>query len=395
MPGHAHRCGILFGALLLTSAFGGTQALASSESVLYAFERDVDGAGDGNAPFAGLIADKDGNLFGTTVVGGSAGEGTVFKLAPDGTETILHSFPGGDDGYSPEGGLIADVAGNLYGTTELGGIAHNKGTVFTITSDGAETVLYRFTGGSDGGNPMGTLIADGAGNLYGTTYTGGAKKKGVVFMLAPDGSETVLHSFGSGKDGARPEAGLVADGQGNFFGTTFTGGSADAGAVFKLAADGTETVLHSFGGEGDGIGPAGELLADGQGDFYGTTQFGGAADRHCQIGCGMIFKIGPDGREYVLYRFAGGQDGREPSSRLILDAQHNLYGTTLFGGAGNKGTAFKLAPDGTETVLYSFTGKTDGKHPSGPLLADAKFQHLYGETSEGGHTQGVVYVITP
>jgi len=397
MPGRVHKCGMLLGVLALASISGTTQALASSESVFYAFERDVDGAGDGAVPSAGLIADKDGNLYGTTLGGGSAGEGTVFKLTPEGTETILHSFAGGDDGYIPEGGLIMNTAGNLYGTTTLGGIAHNKGTVFRIAPDGTETVLYRFTGGSDGGNPMGTLIVDGAGDLYGTAHGGGVKKKGVVFKLTPEGVETVLHSFGSGRDGAAPQAGLIADGQGNLFGTTLAGGNADAGVVFKLASDGTETVLHSFGAEGDGLGPAGELLADSQGNLYGTTQFGGVGGRHCPggIGCGTIFKIAPDGSYSVLYNFVGGNDGREPSSRLISDKRGNLYGTTLFGGAKNQGTAFVLAPDGAETILYSFTGKTDGRYASGPLLADAKFKHLYGETSDGGHKQGVVYVIEP
>lgn len=397
MPGRVHKFGMLFGALVLAATSGVTQAVASSENVFYTFERDNDGAGDGAVPFAGLIADKDGNLYGATLGGGSAGEGTVFKLASDRTETILHSFQGGDDGYLPEGGLIADAAGNLYGTTAAGGIEHNKGTVFRIAPDGTETVLYRFTGGSDGGNPMGTLISDGDGNLYGTTYTGGAKRKGVVFMLTPGGIETVLHSFGSGKDGAAPQGGLIADGQGNFYGTTAKGGDADAGTVFKLAADGTESVLHSFGAEGDGGGPAGELLADRRGNLYGTTQFGGAENHHCKtgIGCGTVFKITPAGSESVLYAFVGGQDGRQPSSRLIADKHNNLYGTTLYGGAKNQGTAFKLAPNGTETVLYSFVGKTDGRYPSGPLLADAKFEHLYGETSDGGDKQGVVYVIAP
>ena len=397
MPGRVHKFGMLFGALVLAATSGVTQAVASSENVFYTFERDNDGAGDGAVPFAGLIADKDGNLYGATLGGGSAGEGTVFKLAPDRTETILRSFQGGDDGYLPEGGLIADAAGNLYGTTAAGGIEHNKGTVFRIAPDGTETVLYRFTGGSDGGNPMGTLISDGDRNLYGTTYTGGAKRKGVVFMLTPGGIETVLHSFGSGKDGAAPQSGLIADGQGNFYGTTAKGGDADAGTVFKLAADGTESVLHSFGAEGDGGAPAGELLADRRGNLYGTTQFGGAENHHCKtgIGCGTVFKITPAGSESVLYAFVGGQDGRQPSSRLIADKHNNLYGTTLYGGAKNQGTAFKLAPNGTETVLYSFIGKTDGRYPSGPLLADEKFKHLYGETSDGGDKQGVVYVIAP
>jgi uncharacterized repeat protein (TIGR03803 family) len=389
----AHRARALVVAFALP--FLVTPAGASSEKVVYAFLRDIDGTGDGAVPSAGLVADQDGNLYGTTIGGGSAGEGTVFRIAPGGSETILHSFTGGQDGYSPEAALIIDDSGSLYGTTTVGGLSGNNGTVFRIAPNGTETQLYVFTGGSDGGKPIAGLIADGGGNLYGTTHSGGANNKGVVFKLAPNGIETVLHSFMGGSDGAYPEAGLIADGQGNLYGTTLNGGSSDNGTVFKLTPDGTETVLHQFMGHSDGSGPMGDLVADSKGNLYGTVQFGGLDS--CQLGCGIVFKVAPDGTESVFYSFAGGKDGRQPSSRLIADRRGNLYGSTLFGGQHNEGAVFKLTRQGTETVLYSFDRRLNrnGFYPSGPLLADATFTHLYGETSGGGHKQGVVYVVRP
>lgn len=386
-------------ALIVTFALAScvTPADASSEKVVYAFQNDIDGAGDGGLPSAGLVADTDGNLFGTTLGGGSAGEGTVFKIAPDGSETILHSFTGGADGYVPEAGLIIDEAGNLYGTTTVGGLGGNNGTVFRIAPDGTETQLYVFTGGSDGGKPMAGLITDGNGNLYGTTHSGGARNRGVVFKIAPDGTETVLHSFLGVRDGAFPQSGLIADGEGNLYGTTPAGGPTDNGVVFKIAPDGTETVLHRFAGGADGSAPLGGLVADGKGNLFGTTQFGGLDNCQPGLGCGIVFRIAPDGKESVFYAFTGGKDGRQPSSRLIVDRRGNLYGTTLFGGQRNEGTVFKLSRGGSETILHSFDHRLhrDGSYPSGPLLADAGFRHLYGETSQGGHRQGVVYVVRP
>jgi len=386
-------------ATLIAIAFAtAAQAGGSFEKSFYVFEKNIDGAGDGIAPSAGLIADSNGNLYGTTLAGGAAGEGTVFKIAPDRSETILHSFTGGADGYSPEGGVIRDAAGNLYGTTSVGG-SSNKGTIFKITPDAKESVLYAFTGGADGGNPMGTLIADAQGNLYGTASSGGDKNKGVVFKFSAGGTQSVLYSFAGGSDGASPHAGLIMDDQGNLYGTTLSGGKIDNGTVFKVTPSGVETVLHRFTGGDDGFAPMGELLADNRGSLYGTTKFGGTGSADCQvgIGCGTVFSIAPGGKESILHSFVGGQDGKYPSSRLIMDGQHNLYGTTEVGGKRYEGVVFKIARDGTETILHSFDHrvKRDGTYPSGPLLADPDFRHLYGETSSGGTKQGVVYLIRP
>ena len=280
--------------------------------------------------------------------------------------------------------MIADKAGNLYGTTPVGGgtdtcgplkdqQSAGCGIVFKIAARGGESVLHAFTGGSDGASPGAGLTADGAGNLYGTTLAGGGTDNcglgpygcGVVFKIAANGTESVLHVFvGKAKDGAYPSAALIADQQGNFYGTTAGGGSTDncgaqkkgfraagCGTVFKLAPDGTESILHVFTGGTDGAYPFGGVIADSTGNLYGTTA-GGGGTANCGLGpygCGIVFKLAPDGTETVLHVFTGKtKDGGYPTAGLIMDKNGNLYGTTYEGGiasCGNHvgcGTVFRL-----------------------------------------------------
>ena len=215
-------CGL---ALALLIPVGGAHA-KSTETVLYSFT----GGADGGNPFAGLIKDASGNFYGTTVEGGAHGLGTVFKLAPDGTETALWSFTGADGSY-PEGGLIMDASGNLYGTTSSGG-ADGDGTVFEVALNGAETVLHSFTGGPDGKGPQAGLVMDNKGKLFGTTVFGGANGDGTVFKVTPGGTETVLYSFAGKPDGYAPSGGLIRR-NGNFYGTTAEGGTEGLGTVFE------------------------------------------------------------------------------------------------------------------------------------------------------------------
>ena len=254
---------------------------------------------DGNTPYASVIRHA-GNLYGTTVGGGVSNSGVVFKLDPAGNETVLYTFcPNGNcvDGISPNA-VIRDKEGNLYGTTTFGGGA-NSGVVFKLDPTGAETVLYSFAGGADGANPFGSLIRDEAGNLYGTTTAGGPSGQGTVFKVDPSGSETVLYSFTGGTDGGFPEAGLVRDEKGNFYGATFFGGLASppcysfCGVVFKVDTTGVETVLYSFTGGADGLNPAADLMLGKSGNLYGTTAYGGDSDQSCAtgIGCGVVFKL--------------------------------------------------------------------------------------------------------
>ena len=377
---------------------------------------------DGASPIAGLIRDAAGNLYGTTYQGGAFGHGVVFELirCNSGYDfEMLYSFTAGADGADPVAGLVRDTAGNLYGTTVVGGTS-NSGVVFKLSPTGTETVLYSFSGGADGGQPVAGLVRDAAGSLYGTTRGGGssacslgAGNCGVVFKVSPTRTETVLHSFTGGADGAFPQAGLIQDLGGNLYGTTALGGATSTcnpsfgcGVVFKLTLTGTETVLHSFTGADGGPYALG-LIQDAAGNLYGTTNEGGSSA--CEGGCGAVFKLSPIGIGTVLHRFTGGADGFWPFAGLIQDTAGNLYGTTLAGGAESQrcvqptcGVVFRLSPTGTETVLHTFTGSADGGSPQAGLIQDAA-GNLYGTAAIGGATNtcnppygcGVVFRLTP
>ena len=373
------RCALGGGlAVAMLAPCSGADAKKPPFEVLYTFNGGADGANS----MGPLLSDKTGNFYGTTLGGGNGGYGTVFKIASDGTETTLHSFTF-EDGDEPIGGLIQDMSGNFYGTT-YGGGGSNSGTVFELAPDGTETVLHSFTGGSDGGSPQAALIMDKAGNLYGTTGTGGDTNDcypvgcGTVFELAPDGTETVLHAFTGGSDGAYPGGSLIMDKKGNLYGTSY--GSQTDGVVFEVASDGNFTVLHFFQGGSDGANPCANLIKDKAGNFYGTTCGGGAS------GSGTVFELAPDGTETVLYAFQGGSDGATPNSGLVRDKLGNLYGTTIWGGAGGNGTVFEVTPSGTETLLYSFTGGSDGANPNAALVNYKG--RLYGTAPFAGNNTG-------
>jgi len=257
---------------------------SGKETVLYSFSNTPDGA----TPEAGLVRDAGGNLYGMTFSGGSSTDGTVFKLNKAGKETVLHSFTGDPDGSAPFDGLVRDKDGNLYGVTELGGNS-NAGTVLKLDNTGTETVLYSFTGAPDGAYPgYGYLWRDAAADLYGATLEGGAYGYGTVFKLDKTGKETVLYSFtGTGGDGLWPSAGVVQDVKGNLYGTTYLGGASGYGTIFKVDKTGKETVLHSFAYETDGEFPVCDLLLDAKGNLYGTATYGGSD------GYGTVFELTP------------------------------------------------------------------------------------------------------
>jgi uncharacterized repeat protein (TIGR03803 family) len=354
--------------------------------VLYSF---AGVSGDGASPFAGLVQDAAGNFYGTTVTGGNAsGAGTVFKLAPDGTETVLYDFTDGSDGGIPYANLVLDGQGNLYGTTFSGGQPEcNCGVVFKVTPDGQESVLHTFVGGSDGATPLYGLIFDKHGNLYGTTSAGGGASCncGTVFELAPDGTETIVHSFAGGSDGSDPEAGLLIDKGGNLYGASYEGGDAtcNCGTIFKIDRSHSESVLYAFTGltKGDGAYPQTSLVTDKLGNLYGTTKFGGTNNG------GTVFKLAPDNTETIVHSFTGGGgDGAAPYVGLVADRRGNLYGTTQQGGGADAGTVFKITAEGQESLLYSFTGGTDGDQPFDALILAGK-NELVG-TAAGGGAQG-------
>ena len=340
------------------------------------------------------------------------GRGTVYKLTPSSgnwAESIISAFPG-KDGASPQSNLIADASGTFYGTT-FGGGKYGLGTVFeeTESSDGTwnTKILYSFRGGPDGSAPVAGLILDSYGNLYGTTtdacwqYCHGS---GTVFMLSPkaDSSwiKTILYSFTGGSDGALPNGGLAFDRTGTIiYGTASQGGSGTClqndynlgcGTVFELSPGyygWSFWLLHTFTNSPDGATPFGGVVLDRAGNLYGTTTAGGSG---CTGGCGTVFELslesGGTWSETILHAFAG-EDGSYPGAALIFDASGNLYGTTRFGGAHSAGTAFEVASSGQETVLYSFAGNADGQYPSGSLTFDASGQ-LYGTTSQAGGNDG-------
>lgn len=375
-------------------------ATAQSFSLLYQFKAGADGSN----PYANVILDGKGNLYGTTSLDGVYGYGTVFVVSPAGKESVLHSFTGtGGDGAGPLAPLLRDSAGNLYGTTTYGGNfggacgAWGCGTVFKVDRTGKETVLYRFTG-SDGQYPEQGVVRDSAGNFYGTTLSGGSFGFGAVFKVDASGTETVLHSFnGDGTDGFQPFGGfLLRDSEGNLYGTTELGGSMGVGTVFKLDPSGNETILHAFSfSGGDGIVPYGSLIRDTAGNLYGVTNEGGDFSCFGGSGCGVVFKLDASNNETILYTFTGsGGDGEIPGGGLVRDSAGNLYGTTNSGGNSYAGTVFKLDTSNTETILHSFS-VSDGRFPDLGLVRDSK-GNLYGTAQYGGaFGGGVVFKVTP
>jgi uncharacterized repeat protein (TIGR03803 family) len=347
---------------------------AGTESVLYSF--GVNGNDAAVPYYSHLLLASDGNFYGLSYDGGTSHSGTVFRITPAGAETVLWSFGLGSDGQRPYGSLVQGNDGNFYGTTYSGG-ANGGGTVFKITPTGNETVLYSFGSGTDGANPRGSLVLGSDGNFYGMTYAGGANGGGTVFNITPNGTETVLWSFGSNSDGYFPYGSLVQGTDGNFYGMTYAGGANGGGTVFKITPSGTETVLWSFGGGNDGYVPYGSLVQGTDGNFYGTTQQGGAT------GAGIVFNITPSGTETILWSFGGGSDGGSPTGSLLLGSDGNFYGMTQSGGASGAGTIFQITPSGTETLLWSFGSGSDGSQPYGDLTLGPDGT-LYGETSSGG-----------
>jgi len=432
--------------LIAVVALASTASAEWNEKVLYSFQ----GIPDGAVPAGGVVFDKAGNLYGATGDGGAstcAGPGqcgTVYQLKPPvqkggvWTETVLYIFKGHaqNDGATPEGGLVIDQAGNLYGVTGYGGSGPclllggevGCGAVYELSPPAKqgdpwkEKVLYSFQGGKDGFVASGDLVFDRAGNLYGATLFGGGKgttcdslyggQCGTVFKLSPPKTkngkwtEKVLHSFAGGTDGAIPNGGLVFDSSGTIYGTTPAGGNEECkgssglgcGTAFQLnppkRAGGpwTERILHRFTGGNDGAGPNGGLIFGANGLIYGSGGGGGSGN-----GFGVVFRLtqAKSGRwsETVLYSFQGGADGRDPAAPVTLDSFGNLYGTTNAEGTYFGGTFFQLKPPvgnahkWSFAVLYSFTGPPDAEFPASRLIF-GKGGGLFSTTQNGGTGQG-------
>jgi uncharacterized repeat protein (TIGR03803 family) len=371
------------GAAFLAGALGLPAAHASETNPKFRVVHDFTSSTDGAWPAGALISDKDGNLYGTTSTGGPNGAGTVFKLAPDGTESLIHTF-NGVDGNLPMSGLLKGPHGKFYGVTEIGG-KYGAGNVYEVTKDGVLTSIFEFgaTPG-DGWNPVCDLAWGPHGELVGTTVNGGANGYGTVFQVTLDGKETILHSFSIGADGRYPAAGVVLDPAGNVYGTTHNANDGSSGTAYKIDAQGVFSVLYTFD-DASGFFPHAAMTLDADGNLYGTTEAGG------DYANGTVFKLTPGGAHTVLHSFTGGADGSTPVAPLYRDKDGNLVGTTSWGGQGYHGTIFMLAPDGLLTTLYTFDGTTGNNSMAGVVRDPATGVHaIYGSTYSGGATGGGV-----
>jgi uncharacterized repeat protein (TIGR03803 family) len=380
-------------ASLLMSAVVATQSMqAQTLRTLHAFHGP-----DGETPFASLIRDSAGNLYGTALEGGTSSYfGTVFKLDKHHKLTVLYNFAGKADGADPQSTLLRDAKGNLYGTTPAW--EYGEGVVYKIDPSGTETVLHVF-GGSDGSNPFGSLVQDKSGNLYGTSSSGGTFGAGTVFKLDTNGELTTLYTFTGGADGGTATGSMVRDAAGNLYGTCQTGGSAGFGTVYKLHTTGKLTVLHSFNGT-DGAFPYGGVIADAAGSLYGTTDNGSSMNN----AGGTVFRVEESTGSFTsLHSFdgTGAVEGDTPYGTLARDSGGNLYGANYAGGGGSCGsggcgTIWKLDTNNQLTVLTNFGKGYQGKSPKGGVVVD-KAGNLYGTTSLGAVCRycGTVFKIAP
>ena len=350
---------------------------------------------NGSEPYGGLVQGTDGNFYGTTAIGGPQNYGTVFKITLSGKLTTLYSFCSQalcSDGGQPLAGLILGTDGNLYGTTVVGG-ANGNGEVFKITSKGTLATVYSFCAQvhcPDGSGPETALVQGTDGNLYGTTIYGGTNYNGgTIFKVSPKGVLTTLYNFCSQincSDGQDPQAALVQGTDGDYYGITEFGGANKDGTIFKVTPKGALTTLYSFCSQtncSDGENPQGALVQGSDGNFYGTTTRGGPNNS------GTIFKVTSKGALTTLYTFcsqSGCSDGAVPFAGLVQATDGNFYGVTTNGGSADAGTAFEITPAGTLTTLHTFCSQSkcsDGGVPRGGLLQSTNGT-FYGTTVSGG-----------
>jgi len=396
-------------ALAVTAAFvlSVASAAAVTTDVILSFEEH-----EGEYADTDLETDSAGNIYGTTVLGGDFGSGTVFQLSPTPNgwvHTVLYSFTGGADGGEPYKGVTIDREGNLYGTAVTGGSGSCEGgcgVAYKLTNSGGnwtQTVIHAFTGGDDGSGPGARLTVDRGGNIYGMAPTGGANGLGTIYKISQAGAAwtfKVIHTFTGGDDGATGSAGRMVLRRARLYGAATTGGAHGSGVIFELSpravGEWDFRAIYAFKGQPDGSFPYGALLFAGSGKIYGTTYYGGTS------GIGAVYELSPrrngEWSENVIYSFQEGSDGNSPISNLVFDPAGNLYGTTSEGGLGS-GTIFKLSPIGggqwTETVVHPFQGPPDGAFAYNGMVVD-RLGNFYGATVHGGkNDDGSVYKFTP
>jgi uncharacterized repeat protein (TIGR03803 family) len=391
----------------LIALLASTASAANTTKLIYSFA----GSGDGEYTDTELVMDPSGNLYGTSVLGGTFSSGTVFEITAAGAHLVLYNFTGGPDGAQPYKGVTLDTQGNLYGTAVTGGSGSCEGgcgVVYKLTKSGSswtQSVLHSFTGGSDGSGPGSPVAFDTKGNLYGTTPTGGKNGLGVVYELTPGGGSwtlTVVHTFTGVTDGSGGSAGrLLIDSLGNLYGVCTVGGANGFGNVYEISPSQgkwTFKTLYTFKDQPDGASPYGGVVSDKSGNLYGTTYYAGAND------FGTVYKIAHSGStwtESVLYSFKGGMDGASPISSLVADSSGNFYGTTSEGGASSCGCGviFKLTKSSTskwtESVVYRFPGTPSPGFAYNGMI-NGLGTNFYGATVHGGtDNDGAVYEFTP
>ena len=391
-------------ALTLFATLAALPVHAQTESVLYNF-CSLANCADGNKPARNIASDAEGNIYGTTLTGGQYGQGVVYRVSPAGVETVLHSFGSSPtDGQGPYGVTI-DSAGNIYGTTYVGG-SHippfqtvGDGTVFKVTPAGVYSILYNFGATKvDASTPLSGPTVDAHGNVYGVTDAGGAYGSGAVYKIAPNGHETILHSFNpSIGDGSHATTEVTIDKSGNVWGTCTYGGYRNYGIIFEITASGAYSTKLNFGwtlASSAGT-PASGLTLDAAGNLYG------AASSYTLSSLGAVYEVsrgsGSTWTETNLIDFTS-SGGFNPEAGVILDSAGNLYGTTSAGGTSGYGTVFERSASGEVTTLFNFNN-TDGNFPNSNLLLDSA-GNLYGITTLGGSDNiadggGVLYKITP
>jgi uncharacterized repeat protein (TIGR03803 family) len=400
--------GVLVAFAVMAMLASGARA-ASTTDVIYSLA----GEDDGEYTDTDLVIDSAGNLYGSSVLGGDFGGGTVWRLTPSGntwTHTVLYSFTGGGDGGEPYKGVTLDAEGNLYGTAVTGGSGSCEGgcgVAYKLTNSGGtwtQTVIHSFTGGDDGSGPGAGLTIDKRGNLYGMAPTGGAYGLGTIYQLYPDGSGNyalkVIHAFTGGTDGATGSAGRMVLRAGHLYGAATAGGANGKGTAFELTPTSNGEwdfkTIYSFKGQPDAGFPYGGLTFDASGNLYGTTYYDGAYN------LGSVYQLVPrqtgEWKERVLYSFKGGSDGQNSISNLVFDAAGNLYGTTSEGGLGT-GTIFELTPGAngrwTESIAHRFEGPPDGAYAYNGMVGDGA-GNFYGATVHGGAgDEGAIYKFTP
>lgn len=396
--------------VLAVAVLAAAPAQAASVAVIYSFA----GGQDGEYTDTDVVMDGAGNLYGTSVQGGAHASGTVWRLSPNGnswTHTVLYSFTGGSDGGEPYKGVTLDAQGNLYGTAVTGGgggCEGGCGVAYKLTNNGGtwtQTVIHQFTGGEDGAGPGARLTVGDDGDLYGMAPTGGVFGAGTIYKIHPahgDWKFSVIHAFTGGNDGCGGSAGAMVLRGGSLFGTVTSCGLDGQGLVYQLTpktkAKWKFDILYSFKDEPDGGFPYGGLLFDAQGNIFGTTYYAGQND------AGAVYELSPKDKgawkERLLYSFQdNGIDGNSSIGNLVADSAGNLYGTTSAGGIAGLGTIFALKPGAhkswNESVVHSFTGVPDGALAYNGMVGDGTGV-FYGATTHGGaEDEGAIYKFTP